>query len=86
MADLDPVQIISGVFGPEPAHGGYQGTTFVVGREHELSGVVTSIVYRLQDLGDRGIQWLDVWCGDQRVASLNASHVAEIRYQDNRNT
>lgn len=84
MATLDPVQIITGVFGPEPAHGGYQGTTFVVGREHETSGAVTSIELREQNLGSYGIQWLDVWCGEQRVASLNAVHVAEIRYQDNR--
>lgn len=84
MATLDPVQIISAVYGPEPMHGGCECTTFVLGREHQNSGVVTSILYRMQDLGDRGIQWIDVWCGEQRVASLNASHVAEVRYQDNR--
>lgn len=86
MATLNPAQIISGVYGPEPAHGGYQGVMFIVGKEHEFSGPVTSIVEREQNLGTYGIQWYDVWCGEHRVASLNAAHVAEVRYSDLRNT
>lgn len=85
MSTLNPAQIISAVVGPEPTNGN-QCLTFVVGREHETSGPVTSIVEREQNLGTYGIQWFDVWCGDQCVSSLNAAHVAEVRYQDNRNT
>ena len=81
MATLNPVQVITAVYGPEPRREGEFPAVYEVGvKALREVGPVTSIVERCQDLGDRGIQWLDVWCGDVRIASLNASHVAEVRY------
>jgi len=71
------------VYGHEPRREGEFPLSYQVGAEcFSKAGKVTSIEERLQDLGDRGIQWFDVWCGERRVASLNATCVAEIHYAE----
>lgn len=82
MATLNPVQVIRAIFGPEPRQEGVQPLTYIVGSKAcSVAGPVTSIVERVQDLGDRGIAWYDVWCGDVRIASVNATTISEVQYQ-----
>ncbi len=81
MATLNPVQIIRGIYGHEPRRENEYPVCYEIGScARPGLDAVTSIVERGQDLGDRGIQWYDVWCKDQRIASVNATAVAEIQY------
>jgi hypothetical protein len=41
---------------------------------------VTKIVHRVENRGDHGIGWFDVFAGDVVVASLNERHVSEVCY------
>ncbi len=63
--------------GLEPNREGESPTFFEVGKDG-----VSKIEYRVDNLGDHGIAWFDIWFGDRVKHSMQARAVAEIRYAD----
>lgn len=63
--------------GMEPHREGEYPTFFEVGKDG-----VSKIEYRVDNLGDHGIAWFDIWFGDRVKHSMQARAVAEIRYAD----
>jgi hypothetical protein len=62
---------------PIPANG--PGTYAIASGPMETVEV-TKIEHRVENRGDHGIGWYDVWAGAVLVASLNERHVAEVCY------
>lgn len=68
-------QKIRAIWGAEPVRDQEGCEAYVIG----FKGV-TSIVRRVENLGTYGMVWFDVFAGEQRIQSMNASFVASIAY------
>ena len=67
---------IKALYGPEPMREGEYPFSATVGFDG-----VTRIEEYMQNLGDHGVLWFDVYHGDTLVKRFGARHVAEIHYE-----
>lgn len=78
----ETTQPIAAIYGPEPMRADEYPSAYLIGHRWENPGTpdVERIVYRLENYGDHGIGWFDIYAGGKRVASMAERHVAEVRY------
>ncbi|QZP06831.1 hypothetical protein [Caenibius sp. WL] len=74
------MNIIQSITAPEPMREGEYPIMHIVGMK---SGghVVTNIEYRVENYGDHGLAWYDVFAGDILIESMAARDVGSISYQ-----
>lgn len=75
-----PIQMIVGA---EPLRAGENPRFYCVGQASGFNTgnwPVKSITYRVDDYGDHGLGWYDVWSHDSLIASVAARAVAEVIY------
>lgn len=87
---------IRAVIGEEPIREGEYPNQYMIGTKvnfwrdsNRVDGItsgpmesvlVTRIEHRVENRGDHGIGWFDVFASDVLVASMNERHVAEVTY------
>ena len=72
---------IKGVYGVEPQREGEWPTGYTVLQPDVMTNrVVTHIEHEVENRGDHGVGWFNVFAGGDMIARMNERAVAEIHY------
>ena len=81
MTDKPPPQKIHSIVGYESNVNPLARIRYVVGGK-ETGGTVTAITFNVENRGDHGIGWFDVWKDENtKFATINERAVAEVIYK-----